>query len=80
MIRFYCDSPAQKDRFELYNLREDIGETRDLAAENPAKVDELSKLIDGFLADTDAVIPAPNPNYEQGLDPFPDGPVSRVLS
>ncbi len=80
LIRFYCDSPAQKDRFELYNLREDIGETRDLAAENPAKVDELSKLIDGFLADTDAVIPAPNPNYEQGLDPFPDGPVSRVLS
>ena len=79
LIRFYYDGPAQTDRYELYNLRDDIGETRDLAGENVAKVDELRRLIDGFLADTDAVIPAPNPQYEDGLDPFPDGPVSKIV-
>jgi arylsulfatase A-like enzyme len=29
---------------ELYNLRDDIGESKDLAAKEPAKVEELTKL------------------------------------
>jgi arylsulfatase len=32
------------DRWELYNLKEDFSETNDLAATNPAKVEELKKL------------------------------------
>lgn len=32
---------AELDTFELYNLREDIGETNDLAQENPEKLKEM---------------------------------------
>ncbi len=46
---------------ELYNLRDDIGETKNLAAAQPARVRELDALIDGFLADTGATYPRPNP-------------------
>ena len=74
LIRFHCDGPGQTDRFELYNLREDIGETDDLAVAEPERVSELNSLIDQFLSDTEAVIPTANPRYQQGLDPFPDGP------
>ena len=48
---------------ELYNLREDISETTDLAAKMPDKVKELDTLIDGFLKDTGATYPRPNPAY-----------------
>lgn len=46
---------------ELYNLREDIGEAHDLATTMPDKVKELDALIDGFLHDTGATYPRPNP-------------------
>lgn len=48
---------------ELYNLREDIGETKDLAEMMPGKVRELDASIGGFLKDTHALVPKPNPNY-----------------
>ncbi len=65
LIRFYCDNPDQSDRYELYNLAEDIGETHDLSAQRPKKVRELRLLMDRFLDETDAVIPKPNPAYQQ---------------
>ncbi len=74
LIRFYCDGPGQTDRFELYNLREDIGESNDLSKAEPDRLTELNSLIDQFLLDTQAVIPRANPRYQEGLDPFPDGP------
>ena len=77
LIRFFCDGPTQIDRYELYNLRDDAGESRDLAGSNPDTVAELNRLIEAFLEDTEAVIPMPNPSYQEGLDPFPNGP-SRV--
>lgn len=49
---------------ELYNLREDLGEEHDLAAAMPDKVKELDALIDGFLKDTGATYPRPNPAYK----------------
>ena len=77
LIRFFCDGPDQQDRHELYNLAEDIGETTDLAGQQPDIVSELSALIDRFLSDTDAVVPKPNPQYRPGADPFPNGPALR---
>lgn len=77
LIRFYCDGPGQQDRHELYNLAEDIGETIDLAGQQASIVSELSALIDRFLADTEAVVPQPNPRYRPGADPFPNGPALR---
>jgi arylsulfatase A-like enzyme len=49
---------------ELYNLRDDLSETIDLATKMPDKVKELEDLIDGFLKDTGATYPRPNPAYK----------------
>lgn len=74
LIRFFHDGPGQQDRFELYNLREDIGEVDDLSPTNAEKVAELQLLLQRFLEETEAVVPIPNPAYQAGLDPFPNGP------
>ena len=37
---------AKLDKFSLYNLRSDIGETRDLAAEQPEKFAELKSRLE----------------------------------
>jgi len=63
LIRFYCDNDDQTDRLELYNLKDDIGETNNLAAKMPEKVKELNVLIDQFLKDTRAIVPIKNPAY-----------------
>ncbi len=63
LIRDYCDNDDQTDRFELYNLKNDIGEKNNLAEKMPAKVNELNKLINNFLNKSGAVIPKPNPAY-----------------
>ena len=44
-------------KLELYNLKEDIGETRDLATEYPAKVAELAKALGDKLRAWDASMP-----------------------
>ena len=64
LIRFFCDGPGQSDRFELYNLKDDLGETRNLADVQPQRVQELDRLIDSFLRDTGAVLPTKNPNFD----------------
>ncbi len=64
LIRFFCDKQDQSDRFELYNLKEDIGETRNLAAEYPEKIKALDALISQHLKDINAVLPVKNPNYD----------------
>lgn len=47
----------------LYNLKDDLGETTNLARENKAKVAELHALIDRYVKDTGALYPKPNPAY-----------------
>ena len=64
LIRFYGDSADGSDRFELYNLKDDLGETENLAAAKPELVRELTALLTDFLRDTDAVIPMRNPAYD----------------
>jgi hypothetical protein len=49
---------------ELYNLKDDLSESKDLSTTLPDKVKELSALIDGFLTDTGATYPRPNPAYK----------------
>jgi len=68
LIRFHADKDDGSDRFELYDLANDVGETKDLAADRPGLAGELNELITGFLRDTDAVIPVGNPAYD------PDAP------
>ncbi len=64
LIRFYCLADDQSDVLELYNLKDDLGETKNLAAQQPAKAAELNALITDFLRDTAAVVPVRNPAYD----------------
>lgn len=63
LIRFFADNQDGSDRFELYDLKDDLGETKNLAAERPQVVRELNELLTAFLRDTGAVIPLRNPAY-----------------
>jgi arylsulfatase A-like enzyme len=66
LIRWFETGPSYPDKFELYNLREDLGESRNLAMQMPAKVKELDAMLDQFLKDTGATFPKPNPAYRAG--------------
>ena len=65
LIRFFAANPDGSDRFELYNLAEDIGETYNLADKYPKRVEALRAKLEKYLQDTDAVIPRLNPNYRE---------------
>jgi arylsulfatase A-like enzyme len=63
LIRFYAEGTGQTDRLELYDLKRDPGEQRDVSERHRAKVGELNGLIDQYLARTSALVPVPNPAY-----------------
>jgi len=69
LIRVYGTSQYFPDEFMLYNLKDDIGETTNLAAKYPAKVKELDALITQHLQDTDAAVPKANPAYNPKTEP-----------
>jgi arylsulfatase A-like enzyme len=71
LVRFYGDGPDRVDRYELYDLEDDPGETRDLAAARPQKVRELKAQLDQLLESTAAVIPQTNPSYDPSASPAP---------
>ena len=52
-------------RLELFDLNRDIGETRDLAAENLPLVERLDTKLSAALAEMGALFPAPNPGYRR---------------
>jgi arylsulfatase A-like enzyme len=64
LIRLYQANDDQTDCFELYNLREDIGESRDRSTDEPDRVKALSAKLSHFLEETHAVLPKPNPAYD----------------
>jgi arylsulfatase A-like enzyme len=64
LIRFYCDHADRSDRHELYNLTDDPGESHDLAAAQPDRVQQLSVRLDDFLKKTAAVVPIANPAFD----------------
>jgi arylsulfatase A-like enzyme len=78
LIRFHADGEKQEDRFELYNLQDDIGETKNLASQYPEKVRTLNALIGKFLAETHAVVPIPNPAYRKGAIAGEPAPLKLV--
>jgi len=59
LIEFYEDG-----RCELYDLANDIGETRDLAATHPDKVRELRTALHQWRKAVGAQMPTPNPDYD----------------
>lgn len=55
-------------RFELYNLKEDIGETNNLVNKMAAKVSELNKKLELWRKNTGAQMPLPNPKFDPVKD------------
>jgi arylsulfatase A-like enzyme len=58
-VHFYED-----DRDELYDLAQDIGETKNLATSHPDKAKALRTQLDAWLKSVDAQFPTANPNYD----------------
>ncbi len=48
---------------KLFNLKDDLGESKNLAADMPEKVNELDERLTQILADVEARIPRPNPAF-----------------
>ena len=70
LIRFYGEGPDRGPAHELYNLREDIGESKNLADKMPRKVRELDALIARHLEATGAIVPIRNPSYDPQARPL----------
>ncbi len=80
LIRFHADNADGSDRFELYNLKNDLGELQNVAADYPKLVRELNDLISDFLRDTEAVVPIRNPNYNAQAKPGDDKRMTKATS
>ncbi len=59
LVEFFNDQ-----RIELYNLRDDLGETRDLAAAQPKLAAELRSRLHAWRAEVRAQMPTPNPAHD----------------
>jgi arylsulfatase A-like enzyme len=64
LIRFFADNPDGSDRLELYNLAEDIGETRNLAREQPTVAAELNDALETKLQTTNTLVPGKNKSFD----------------
>lgn len=58
LIEFYEDH-----RVELYNLRDDLGEKKDLSGAMPEKAAELRRMLHEWRNEVGAAMPTPNPNH-----------------
>jgi len=63
LIRIFYGGENGAHRWKLFNLANDLGEKRDLAAQEPQRVKDLDARIEAFLRDTHAVLPLPNPAF-----------------
>ncbi len=64
LIRTFHYGEDGNHEYRLYNLREDIGENKNLAADHPEKVKALDRLIEDYIAAAKVVVPLPNPNFD----------------
>jgi arylsulfatase A-like enzyme len=59
LIEFYNEM-----RVELYNVRDDMGESRDLAGSMPEKADELRTRLHAWREEVGAQMPTPNSRHD----------------
>ena len=59
LIEWYEDG-----RRELFNLREDLGEQKDLATSNSVEATALAAKLEAWRKDVGALMPTPNPDYD----------------
>jgi arylsulfatase A-like enzyme len=54
---------------ELFNIRTDVGEAKNLAAENPKKTKELHGKLVVWRKEVNALMPIPNPDVDAAAEP-----------
>ncbi len=64
LIRIFHGGEKGEHRHLLFNLKDDLGEKNNLAAQKPELVSELDALIETFLKNTHAVVPVVNPAFD----------------
>ena len=52
---------------ELFNLAQDVGETKNLASAEPARADDLRRKLQAWRASVGARMPTPNPEFDAAL-------------
>ena len=57
-------------KLELYNLKNDLSETQNLADSLPVKRDALMEKLQEWLKMTNAKMPRPNPDYGEEKDQY----------
>ncbi|CAA6690291.1 MULTISPECIES: sulfatase [unclassified Lentimonas] len=63
----------ESQSIQLFNLKDDLGETKDLSKSMPDKTQEMINLLHDRLKAIDASLPTPNPDY----DPSAKAPTGR---
>ena len=63
LCKIFYDGEGQTHRYELYNLREDIGETRNLVGEMPERVREMAALMETHIKEAGYLLPQKNRNF-----------------
>jgi arylsulfatase A-like enzyme len=64
LIRQFYQGEKGAHNYLLYNVKEDIGETNNLASAYPEKVQEMDRMMEDHLKDAATVIPQPNPDFD----------------
>jgi arylsulfatase A-like enzyme len=68
LIRIYGEGIERVPAYELYNLKNDLGETNNLASSNPKLVEKLDHLIEDHVNQTQGIFPKLNPKYHAGTE------------
>jgi arylsulfatase A-like enzyme len=68
LIRIYGEGIDRVPAYELYNLKNDIGETNNLASSYPKLVVKLDYLIEDHVIQTQGIFPKFNPKYQAGTE------------
>ncbi len=64
LIRLFHQGENGAHDYLLYNLKDDIGETNNLATKNPKRVKQMDALIEKYLVDAKTVVPIANPDFD----------------
>jgi len=64
LIRLFYQGENGAHDYRLYNVKDDLGETNNLAQAYPEKVQQMDRMIESYLVASKAVIPQPNPAFD----------------
>lgn len=64
LLKVYGEGKHRASQFKLYNLKKDISENHDISESHPKLVKKMTRMLNDYLVDIDALVPVKNPNYK----------------